>query len=522
MQHGLTRMIAAAAGLSMAGTALAQFGGFGELLAQRVSIREIVRDLEGGDVDGDGLPDIVFIDNTARVSFFSGFSDGVFDGPRREIVEPDAAGRAIELADYDRDGDLDLLRVADVNTGDFRAYRNDGSGNFEFDFAVTGFGSVPAFSSLSFGDFEGDGDEDLYALISDGIVVFENTGSTFSRTPIVQQLPAFTGLRLATGDIDGDGRDDAVATSSSNDSVYVLRSEGTRFTETDRFSPGLSLIDIKLVDIDLDGALDIITTNTGGDPDRVSVYRNDGSGDFDFDYALSLENPFEVEVADIDSDGDQDVIVAREAGFDPQRIVVYLNDGSGAFDLQAEEWDVCDGDIDFFELIDVDGSGGPDLVSAVGFFSQCFTVRFNQTPFSAPGGFALVSPPDGAAGLAPPAQVSAWGGEVRPQFQWERATGFDVRYDVLVALSPDLGDPVFEAVGIDGRFADAGGAALQPGTTYFWGVTARNAAGETLAGPFTFTTAASGSDCPADFDGDGELTLFDFLAFSNAFDAGCP
>ncbi|MEQ8844180.1 MAG: S8 family serine peptidase, partial [Phycisphaerales bacterium] len=27
-------------------------------------------------------------------------------------------------------------------------------------------------------------------------------------------------------------------------------------------------------------------------------------------------------------------------------------------------------------------------------------------------------------------------------------------------------------------------------------------------------------DCPADFDGDGELTLFDFLAFQNAFDSG--
>ena len=29
-------------------------------------------------------------------------------------------------------------------------------------------------------------------------------------------------------------------------------------------------------------------------------------------------------------------------------------------------------------------------------------------------------------------------------------------------------------------------------------------------------------DLAADFDGDGSLTLFDFLAFQNAFDAGCP
>ncbi|MFI4882663.1 MAG: GC-type dockerin domain-anchored protein [Phycisphaerales bacterium JB064] len=31
-----------------------------------------------------------------------------------------------------------------------------------------------------------------------------------------------------------------------------------------------------------------------------------------------------------------------------------------------------------------------------------------------------------------------------------------------------------------------------------------------------------GVACPADFDGDGELTIFDFLAFQNAFDAGDP
>ena len=28
--------------------------------------------------------------------------------------------------------------------------------------------------------------------------------------------------------------------------------------------------------------------------------------------------------------------------------------------------------------------------------------------------------------------------------------------------------------------------------------------------------------CPSDFDDDGELTIFDFLTFFNAFNAGCP
>ena len=38
-----------------------------------------------------------------------------------------------------------------------------------------------------------------------------------------------------------------------------------------------------------------------------------------------------------------------------------------------------------------------------------------------------------------------------------------------------------------------------------------------------FTLAAVSLDaCSADLDGDGELTVFDFLAFQNLFDAGDP
>ncbi|MGD1914724.1 MAG: PQQ-dependent sugar dehydrogenase [Phycisphaerales bacterium] len=37
-----------------------------------------------------------------------------------------------------------------------------------------------------------------------------------------------------------------------------------------------------------------------------------------------------------------------------------------------------------------------------------------------------------------------------------------------------------------------------------------------------FQNLLHSADLAADFDGDGELTLFDFLAFQNLFDAGCP
>ncbi|MEO1279304.1 MAG: GC-type dockerin domain-anchored protein, partial [Planctomycetota bacterium] len=44
----------------------------------------------------------------------------------------------------------------------------------------------------------------------------------------------------------------------------------------------------------------------------------------------------------------------------------------------------------------------------------------------------------------------------------------------------------------------------------------------TLFDFLAFQNLFDAGDLIADFDGDGRLTLFDFLAFQNAFDAGCP
>jgi len=173
---GMIKTVVAAAGLAMAMPAMAQFEGFSEIQSQVTGVAGVLQDLEGGDITGDGLNDMVFINETGSVWYFAGFDDGLFDDPPVRVVEPDDAGRAIELVDYDNDGDLDIVRVAAINAGDFRAYKNDGSGNFEFDFAITGIGNVNTRSGLEFGDFDGDGDRDLFVLVEDGVVIIENIG----------------------------------------------------------------------------------------------------------------------------------------------------------------------------------------------------------------------------------------------------------------------------------------------------------------------------------------------------------
>ena len=86
-----------------------------------------------------------------------------------------------------------------------------------------------------------------------------------------------------------------------------------------------------------------------------------------------------------------------------------------------------------------------------------------------------------------------------------------------------LGDEVVEVATVATQFLDADNAFL-----VVEGITFDRIKIEIDARIFDFSLDnvqlggdGIGSGCPADFDGDGELTLFDFLAFQSAFATGC-
>jgi subtilisin family serine protease len=91
--------------------------------------------------------------------------------------------------------------------------------------------------------------------------------------------------------------------------------------------------------------------------------------------------------------------------------------------------------------------------------------------------------------------------------------------DILQTTSIDLGTPGFDPIYGHGRI-DAFEAVVAAG-----GVGCRaDIDGDgslTLFDFLAFQNAFDAGDLLADFDGDGVLTLFDFLAFQNEFDAGC-
>jgi len=217
-----------------------------------------------GDFDGDGKVDVAVANDSMVEYLYRNKGDGTFEEtgmPAEIAVDGDGrtyAGMGIDLQDFDNDGLPDLI-ITNLANQKYALYRNNGDGSFSYDSYVTGIGSMTLLHSgwgIKFLDYDNDGRKDLIIAQGHDLDTVElnypqlhykeppllafNTGKEFvdvsSESGNVFK-ERWVGRGLAVGDIDNDGRIDAVFTTNGGP-AYVLRNE----TKTDNHWLTLSLV----------------------------------------------------------------------------------------------------------------------------------------------------------------------------------------------------------------------------------------------------------------------------------------
>jgi hypothetical protein len=200
------------------------------------------------DYDRDGHIDIFIANDSMPEFLYHNKGDGTFeDVALTSGVAVDGeghtyAGMGVDFADYNNDGLPDLV-VTDLASQMYALYRNNGDGTFTYDSYPSGIGRMTMAHSgwgVRFIDYDNDGWKDL--LITQGhdldtiqlnfpnlryrepMLLARNTGQKFvdvsSQSGDIFQR-AWVGRGLALGDIDNDGRLDAVVTGNDG-GLYVL------------------------------------------------------------------------------------------------------------------------------------------------------------------------------------------------------------------------------------------------------------------------------------------------------------
>src|SRR6266851_7001692 len=203
------------------------------------------------DFDRDGHIDL-FVANDSMIEFlYHNKGDGTFEevGLLSQVaVDGDGrtyAGMGVDFADYNNDGWPDLI-ITDLANQRYALYQNNGDSSFTYASFSMGIARATMLHSgwgIRFLDYDNDGWKDL--LVAQGhdldtvelnypnlhyrepMLVLRNTGKEFvdvsaDSGAIFRQ--SWLGRGMAIGDIDNDGRLDAVVTSNDGP-VYILHNE---------------------------------------------------------------------------------------------------------------------------------------------------------------------------------------------------------------------------------------------------------------------------------------------------------
>ena len=406
------------------------------------------------DLNGDGILDLVVaapeypwgsFDDMVLVMLghgSGGIGDGTFLPPTGYHVG--LRPQSVAVGDFDGDGSLDLA-VPNMHDDNVSFLHGHGDGSFS---APVNFPAGPGPWGILARDLNQDGILDL--------VIANNTAKTISvlmgqgsggkgngtfAAPVDYPVGDYS-LGLATGDLDGDGKVDLVAT-AYNHGVAILMGNGDgTFQAAHNVATGGQPYTLLIDDFDGDGHLDLAAGNQGWA--GVAIFKGNGAGGFGAPtiYGAGSLTTGVMAYADFDGDGIKDLAYPNITS---DNVVIMTGKGDGTFSVHssykvaAYPLGMC--------VADLNGDGMLDVVATC----------YNGAGVSVLMGSCTTAPPPiGAPHLVSVKDVpNDQGGKVF--VHWTRSA-----YDTLGSLTQIVGYRVWRrlppAMVADGRtlFAGAG------------------------------------------------------------------
>lgn len=245
----------------------------------------------------------LFDANGRETSTFAAYADGFLGGIRVALGDvDDAAG--VEVVTGTGDGGGPQVRVFTAQgalVGQFFAYDESSRNGV----------------SVATGDVDGDGVDEIVTAIGSGvsrdIIAWTREGAEVMRVT-ADAFFAQEQLRVAAGDVDGDGKSEFVVTNGKGSvpKVVVYDDTGAQLAS---FAPYASAftggVYVALGDVDGDGVADIVTgTGDGGGP-HVRIFDAQGGvkGQF-FAFDAATDHGVVVAVVDADRNGIAEIVAA--------------------------------------------------------------------------------------------------------------------------------------------------------------------------------------------------------------------
>ena len=352
------------------------------------------------DYDLDGDPDLFSVGIRTLHALYRNDGDGRFHAVTETTGLADARGGwGAARADFDNDGDADIFVTRDAWEGKApnSLYRND-LGKFADVALRAGMVDSACSFTATWGDYDMDGYLDLY--VANGVLGDGGKNNLYrnSQNGVFADVAASAGVAdpgktigCAFGDYDGDGYPDLYAVNIGQPNrLYHNDGDGT-FTDQAAKADVLFPLEGGYVtfffDYDNDGALDLFVATMSSlegvlnsmvegqnnQLNRPFLYRNNGDGTFtDVTVEAGLGRSFStmgIGVSDIDNNGFADIYLAN-GGPEMYRLepnTLLLNRGDGTFaDITSEAGVGNLGKGHGATFADFDGDGDMDLYAGLG------------------------------------------------------------------------------------------------------------------------------------------------------------